>query len=128
MKAFVKENTWLKRGGLIDFGWGNGYVAIPKEHPLHGKDYNEIHKLLPKLYVNGGLTFAESADSLDWVELPKGSGDAWIVGFDTAHSFDTLKKWNKKKVLEETEKLKNQLLEYVAPTKLNLDNMNNQNS
>ena len=58
MKSFIKENTWLTRG-IIDFGWGNGYVIIPKDHPLNGKNYDEIHDLMPKLDVNGGLTFSK---------------------------------------------------------------------
>lgn len=115
MKAFVKENTWLTRDSFIDFGWGNGYVTIPKEHPLHGKDYDEIHELLPKLHVNGRLTFADTADSLNWDELPKGSEGDWVVGFDTAHSWDTLEMWSKEMVIKEAEKLKSQLLEYVSP-------------
>lgn len=113
MKIFVKENTWLKRDNFIDFGWGNGYVIIPKGHPLHGKDYNTIHKLLPRLEVNGGLTFVESIDDLDWKELPKGNKGSWVVGFDTIHSWNTLEIWNKEKVIEETKKLRNQLLKYT---------------
>jgi len=42
MKAIIKENTWLTRGGYMDFGWGNGYVLIPEGHPLHGKPYDDI--------------------------------------------------------------------------------------
>lgn len=106
MKAFIKKNTWSPGG------WGNGYVTIPKGHPLHGKDYDIIHDLIPKLHVNGGLTFSDSADSLKWNELPKGSEGSWVVGFDTAHSWDTLEMWSKEKVMEEAENLKNQLLEY----------------
>lgn len=111
MKVFVKENTWLTRA-LHDCGWGNGYVTIPKEHPLHGKDYDTIHAIIPSLSINGGLTFAGAADDLEWDEIPKGSEGNWVVGFDTAHSWDTLEKWSKEKVMEEAEKLKVQLLEY----------------
>ena len=115
MKAFVKENTWLTRKSFMDFGWGNGYVTISKGHPLHGKDYDTIHDLVPKIDVNGGLTFADTADTLKWDELPEGSEGSWVVGFDTTHSWDTLEMWSKEKVMEEAENLKNQLLEYVSP-------------
>jgi len=116
MKAFVKENTWLLREKFMDFGWGNGYVVIPKGHPLHGKDYDKIHDLIPTLTVNGGLTLADYADNLQWKELPEGSEGAWVVGFDTAHIGDTLIRWSKEAVIQETEKLKNQLAEYVSFT------------
>ena len=112
MKTFVKENNWVKRTSIIDFdfGWGNGYVVIPKGHPLHGKDYTEIHNLIPTLEVNGGLTFSKSANDLDWEELPEGSEGGWVVGFDTFHFGDSLSKWPKSAVIEETENLKKQLL------------------
>src|ERR1041385_7325070 len=42
MKVIIRENTWTPRGGFMDFGWGNGYVLIPKGHPLHGKEYDNI--------------------------------------------------------------------------------------
>ena len=42
-------------------GWGNGYVFIPKEHPLHGVDYNEVYNMYPDLEVHGGLTFSDYA-------------------------------------------------------------------
>lgn len=57
MKVVIKENTWLTRG-VIDFGWGNGYVLIPEDSPLHGKDYNDID-----VDVHGGLTFSELVDA-----------------------------------------------------------------
>lgn len=114
MKAFVKENSWLPRGSFMDFGWGNGYVVIPKGHPLHGKSYDEIHNLIPNLQINGGLTFSDDADSLTtWDEITEDCIEDWVVGFDTAHCWDTLEKWSKEAVLEETEMLKNQLLDYV---------------
>lgn len=109
MKTFIKENTWLPRNGFMDFGWGNGYVVIPKGHPLHGKHYDDIHDLIPSLDVNGGLTFSDSANDLKWDELPENSKDAWVVGFDTAHIWDTLERWSKEAVIWETEKLKEQL-------------------
>lgn len=113
MKSFIKENTWLRRG-TIDFGWGNGYVIIPKDHPLNGKSYCEIHDLIPQLEVNGGLTFSESADDLDWEEIPEKNEGDWIVGFDTAHIWNTQVDWSKYRVQEETERLKEQLQSYGA--------------
>lgn len=114
MKIFVKENTWLKRSRFRNFGWGNGYVVIPKGNMLHGKSYNEIHDLIPMLDANGGLTFADSVDDLKtWKEIPKDCDGGWIVGFDTAHSWDTLEKWDKQAVILETENLKKQLEHFV---------------
>lgn len=106
MKYFVKENTFLPRGGYMDFGWGNGYVCIPPNHPLHGVDYNNF----PNLEVNGGLTFSEHASGLTtWKEIPEDCKDCWVVGFDTAHSWDTLDMWSKKAVELETKKLAEQI-------------------
>jgi len=112
MKAFVKENNWLPRTMGMDFGWGNGYVAIPKGHSLYGKDYNEIHDLIPSLDVNGGLTFSDTSDLFKSDDLPNDIEGHWVVGFDTSHSWDTLKMWSRERVIEETERLKSQLLNY----------------
>ena len=111
MKEFVKENNWLNEVNMG--GWGNGYVAIPIGHPLHGKDYHIIEELLPNLDVNGGITFSASADALKWDEIPTGYEGSWVVGFDTLHRWDTREMWSKEKVLEEAKNLKNQLLKYV---------------
>jgi len=108
MKTFVKENNWLPRV-FMDFGWGNGYVLIPKDHPLHGKHYDEI-----SVDVHGGLTFSELVDSemIEFWGLSKKDEGKWCVGFDTAHCSDTLLDWPKEKVEKETQWLKQQLLNY----------------
>lgn len=110
MKAIVKENINFTRENFMDFGWGNGYVIIPKEHKLYGKDYDEIQQSsIPTLEINGGLTFSAYAQELDWPEIPEKDKDGWVVGFDTMHAWDTLEAWSKEKVLEEAENLKQQL-------------------
>ena len=117
MKTFVKENTWLTHP-LLPHGWGNGYVCSPPEHPLHGKDYTEIHELMPELLVNGGLTFAESANhiknNLKWPELPEGVENYWVVGFDTSHSWDNMDYWpSAESVQREANKLAEQIQNYT---------------
>jgi hypothetical protein len=108
MKIVIIENTW-RRIGFSDFGWGNGYVLIPKNNPLHGKHYDEIN-----VDVHGGLTFSELLDSemIESWKLDKEDEGKWCVGFDTAHYGDNLSKWTKEKVQEEAEKLKKQLINY----------------
>ena len=98
----------------MDFGWGNGYVVIPKGNMLHGKGYNEIHHLIPMLEANGGLTFADSVDNLKhWPEIPNGYDDGWVIGFDTAHYWDTLENWSENAVMLSAEKLKEQLEYFI---------------
>jgi hypothetical protein len=107
MISFIKENNWTPTKFRYSWGWGNGYVVIPKGHPLHG-----LHYLKIQVDVVGGLTFAKSVEDIKaiwkWEELPKGTEGGWVVGFDT----DNYPDWDKKKVKEETEKLKQQLMEY----------------
>ena len=57
-------------------GYRCGYVAVPKDHPWFGKDYDDIGDDGPG--VHGGLTYAD-ADS---------DGALWWLGFDCAHSDD----------------------------------------
>jgi hypothetical protein len=108
MKTFIVENTHLTRSAHMDFGWGNGYVIIPKGHPAHGKHYDQID-----VDVNGGLTFSDSVENLkaqSWQqEFTEEDAGGWVVGFDTAHYMDTLAKWPKERVQEETDRLREQL-------------------
>lgn len=108
MKTLIKENNWLTRG-MIDFGWGNGYVLIPEGHPLHGKHYDDID-----VSVHGGLTFSELVDDemIEKWEIDAEDKGKWCVGFDTAHYNDNLSKWPKEAVQAETDRLMEQLVSY----------------
>ena len=89
------------------FGWGNGYVVIPKGHPAHNINYGEIF-----VDVHGGLTFSNNVDSLnkeDFPELTNEMAGCWVVGFDTAHFGDNLENWTKERVIDETNDLRLQL-------------------
>lgn len=96
----------------IKHGWGNGYVAIPKEHPLYGKDY--MHPDV-NLDAHGGITFSDFANSLDLNELPElqvitdDIKDYWVFGFDTLHAGDDEENCNEEYVKLQTLLLKLQL-------------------
>lgn len=99
-----------------DCGYANGYVAVPPEHPYHGKDCN---KLL--VDIHGGLTFDASAKeinnatSVNWRNLEfLGEetclpDDYWVFGFDTLHYDDNITNWSRERCVEETLNLKEQL-------------------
>jgi len=126
-KLFVKKfgepltplyKTILPSSIVKDFerGWGNGYVIIPEDHFLHGKDYHEINKL--GIRVHGGLTFSMLVnDQLisEWKEVDESTKGGWIVGFDTHHYGDNKENWTMSRVIEETRKLKKQLIELKPP-------------
>jgi hypothetical protein len=91
---------------LIEKGWGNGYVAVPPTHPLHlGNITQEKISLVQNLDVNGGITYNDYGDG---IHAPK---DWWVFGFDTAHFGDTIEKWPKEAVEDETKRLFCQLLD-----------------
>lgn len=98
---------------------GNGYVLIPINHPLYGKDYCDID-----INVHGKLTFSEfvSDKMIDKWQLDKKDKYKWCVGFDTIHNNDNLLTWPKEKVLEETERLKTQLMAYKSVSWITLLN------
>jgi hypothetical protein len=98
IKGFIIENDLT----LYDGGFANGYVVIPKDHPLWGLDYTAEE--IESLNVHGGITFSEKVDEdminhilwgKDFEEEDLGS---WLIGFDTRHSGDNLKRWPRKKV------------------------------
>lgn len=95
-----------------DCGYANGYVAIPVDHPLYGKTYDEACEA--GITAHGGLTYSASMVSVlsnfdpldtDWLdgEVPE---DYWVFGFDTMHFGDTINNWPQEKCIEETNNLK----------------------
>ena len=65
-----------------DLGHLCGYVGVPKDHPAHGKDYDD--DLLSEAHevVHWGLTYSAPSLPEDGIE------DRWLFGFDCAHSCD----------------------------------------
>ena len=80
----------------LKLGWGNGYVAIPPSHCLHGVDYLDCDNVELPPKVHGGLTYARPGDGIN---APK---DWWVFGFDTCHWRDNLDNWSEEAVIEET--------------------------
>jgi hypothetical protein len=104
----------------FEFGWGNGYVLLPHNHPLYGKNYNDIDVV----DIHGGLTFSESFDIKrfpEWIADLEIDGDVtrenyekfnnyWMIGFDTAHHGDDLNICPKSYVANEAYELLEQCL------------------
>lgn len=68
------------------FGHLCGYVAVPPEHPAHGKHYGVVE---PHVHVHGGLTFSERCVGLVChVPKPGEVDDVWWFGFDCNHYND----------------------------------------
>lgn len=98
-----KELAQVKELGIdMDLGWGNGYVAVPPGHPLHGMFYNDID-----IDIHGGLTYSGPTDNWQPGTLPEElvGKDYWAIGFDTAHCDDTIAKWPKEAVQAEADRL-----------------------
>lgn len=103
----------------FDFGWGNGYVLLPYNHPFYGVHYDDI-----SVSIHGGLTFSEYFDVerfSEWIGNREILGDVtrdnfekfsnyWMIGFDTAHSGDDLESCSREFVLSETNDLLEQCL------------------
>ena len=99
-----------KYGSISSAGYANGYVAIPKEHPLYGVSYNNVD-----IDIHGGLTYAEyseftnknfdkyKVELLDG-ELPNGY---WVFGFDTMHYMDSIVNCPREWCIMEVKRLKN---------------------
>jgi len=96
----------------MDWGAWNGYVFIPKGHPLHGKTYMD-HQEIGELIVHGGITYTASGE------------DDWILGFDTSHGYDFSPNRKCRSFEEFTREIKNyKTHEYVVKeAKLLIDNI-----
>jgi hypothetical protein len=105
LKTCVVPITWLPMAAT---GWGNGYVAVPREHKYFSIGYDDV-----PVKVHGGLTFGHQLSDIKKDFFPEIKGKArkdwWVFGFDTAHFSDTKLNWTESKVKEETENLKKQL-------------------
>lgn len=116
-KYILRENTWLDRG-VMDFGWGCGYVIIPEGCILNGLGYDIINEWVD---VHGGLTYSGSGSKL--LGFGFNSSDIkdsdWVVGFDTSHLDDNPCKHDRRYVLNETRALQSQL--YLLELKLQKD-------
>lgn len=87
----------------VEAGWGNGYIAVPPEHPWFGKDYDSIDA-----DVHGGLTYGKD-------HAPNQKPDGyWWIGFDTGHYQDN--KFNRPEsyVDKEIESLKQQAIKAIT--------------
>ena len=100
---------------LRSCGYANGYVAVHPEHPMHGKDYNDVD-----VDVHCGLTFGDSAkvvkqwkdiEYIGFNSIDEVPDNYWVFGFDTMHYKDNLQICNKEWCIEETLRLKKQLAE-----------------
>jgi hypothetical protein len=107
---------FVVRSPISGCGWGNGYVAIPPKHPLHGRKVGD--SFIYSLEVHGGITWAhkhlDSLYSKEFLvvnsEIPPGW---WILGFDTGHLGDTSETWPKERVIQETRNLCKQLEKWM---------------
>ena len=78
-------------------GFGCGYVGVDSSHPWFGKHYDNLD-----VDIHGGLTWSEAFK-------PNHKPDGlWWLGFDTAHSGDTLENCSEEYVKSQTQSLYNQ--------------------
>lgn len=62
-----------------------GYVGVPPDHPLHGRDKNNTDDLS----VHGGITYAAACEGpICHVPQPGEPEHVWWFGFDCGHVYD----------------------------------------
>lgn len=84
IKHCILECDWLKG---ITHGWGSGYVAVPKGHPMFEMSDDEIHNNF-EIQIHGGLTFASLIKDKDR-RFPADFVGMWVIGFDCNHYGDS---------------------------------------
>jgi hypothetical protein len=80
LDCLIIRNELGRKGALC------GYVGVPKGHPWHGKDHDDIDA-----DVHGGLTFAAACGGKichDEKIETVANADVWWLGFDCAHAGD----------------------------------------
>lgn len=96
-------------------GYANGYVAIPKDHPLYEKfiTYSDIDEF--PLNVHGGVTYCSTTPpiSMEHVKFARKGEEilegALFIGFDTFHFGDNPRNWDFARCMNEVIMLRTQL-------------------
>ena len=99
-------------------GWGNGYVLLPKFHPLYEVHYDDNNSIINEIEVYGGITYSGpynfKADNTEFennIQFKPNGSQYWVLGFDTAHGYEEDNSiLDKEFVIKETKKLKDQLI------------------
>lgn len=97
---------------VIERGWGNGYLVLPKGHPFWGIHYDEINNSA-HIEAHGSWTFSNYYSNVkkikDKIVLDRPpfefNNDDWIIGFDTSHYNDSLRNWPKEEVFKHIREL-----------------------
>ena len=84
------EDSWITKEGyqavvtLVSHTMPHrcGYVAVPEEHALYGKDYSDMYDII----VHGGLTYSKTERD-DTYPMILAQKVTWF-GFDAVHSGD----------------------------------------
>jgi len=101
MYWFMRSGTRIPGTHGMVRGWGNGYVALPPDHPFFGVDYDKI-----PVRIHCDLDYGEM------------NGTHWIVGFSTSHVGDTPEDWPRSRVRDETLSLFKQLKELESKNRI----------
>lgn len=65
-----------------------GYVGVPREHPLHGKEWTEDGRV-EDLKAHRGVDYsARCQDDICHEPAPGMPADVWWLGFSCSHAFD----------------------------------------
>jgi hypothetical protein len=98
MPALLGKETFTSHGltceirecDIITHNFWNGYILLPKSHPLYGVDYDKASKLVG---VHWGFTYGQH------------EGDFYVLGFDTVHAGDVWPTRSRDEVSDEMKRL-----------------------
>lgn len=107
---FIIEND-----NITECGYANGYVAVPKTHPLYEREY--FHDVEDLINIHGGLTLSTYFSKFPKYKITLLSNDvipedSWVFRFDTKHCDDNKFNWDVTACIAETLNLLEQLENY----------------
>lgn len=109
----MPQEMHSKFTALLQFGWGNGYIAIPKNHPFTSRIIRKKtkSKWFPGLVfdiTHDWMNHFFPLDDNEWTysnykTVPFSKGLFYVFGFDSAHAFMDLNNWPHERVVSTIE-------------------------
>lgn len=96
------------------YGWGNGYIVVPKTHPFAKMTSGEVSDIVGE-EITMFRDYSDDIFSFDTSFIPSLMGiECKVIGFDTCHCYNNMENSSREKVLEKTQFMLDRAEEWIG--------------